>query len=312
MHKNHLKRGCYYLLYGVLFLHALLPFWLLYLLSDLLYSVAYYLVRYRRGVVRRNLTNAFPEKSIREIVTIEKAFYHHLSDYIVETIKLLHLSDREAARRMRFENPELIDQLISEGNSCLICMGHYANWEWITSLGMYLHPETKQGLIYKRLNAAAFDQLFVKIRSRFGSLPIEMNSAFRKMIRLHREGESMAVGFLADQRPPRALDHYWTRFLNQDTLVQTGVERIARHLGLSVVYLDMTKVGRGHYLGRFDLITDDAGREPEDAVLEQYMRKLEETILKDPAYYLWSHNRWKFRKMGAVSASPNNDKKGEG
>lgn len=286
----------YKLLYAIVYLHALLPFWVLYLLSDLLYFIAYYLVRYRRTVVRKNLTNAFPTKSEKEISEIEKEFYRHLCDYFVETIKTLTISDEEARKRMKFENPEMINRITKGGSSCILSLGHYGNWEWVTSIGMYLMPDVKQGLMYKQLRSEAFDRLFLKIRSRFSPRPIEMRSAFRKMIKLRNDGKKMVIGFLADQRPPENPSQYWTTFLNQDTLVQTGMERIARQLNYAVVYLDIEKVKRGYYVGKFFFITADASQEPEFTVMERYTRKLEETVLNDPAYYLWSHNRWKYTK----------------
>ncbi|HAR38754.1 MAG: acetyltransferase [Bacteroidetes bacterium GWD2_45_23] len=286
----------YTLLYIVAYLHALLPFSVLYLFSDILFFLIYYLVRYRRKLVRRNLKNAFPEESQKEIVKLEREFYHHLCDYFVETIKTLHLSDKEVSKRLNFENPEIFNRLTANGKSCILSLGHYGNWEWVPSIVMHFQPEMKQGLVYKTLHNKAFDRLFLKIRSRFNSKPIEQVSVYRQMIRLKEAGERMVVGFLADQRPFRNNGQYWTTFLNQDTLVQTGMEKIAQHLGCAVVYLDIQKVKRGYYEGKFFVISSDASQEQDFVIMERYMRKLEETILSAPAYYLWSHNRWKFKK----------------
>lgn len=286
----------YRALYAVVYLHALLPFSVLYVLSDILFFFAYRVVRYRKDLVRKNLKNSFPAKSDKEITTIEKKFYRHLCDYFVETIKTLTLSDEEARKRMKFENPEIINRLTKNGSSCVLSLGHYGNWEWVPSIGLYLMPDVEQGLMYKQLHSEAFDNLFLKIRSRFSPRPIEMKSAFRKMIKLCNDGKKMVIGFLTDQRPPKYLDQYWTRFLNQDTLVQTGMERVARQLSYAVVYLDIEKVKRGYYVGKFYVITPDASQEPEFAIMERYMRKLEETVLHEPAYYLWSHNRWKYQR----------------
>lgn len=287
----------YTLLYVVAYLHALLPFSVLYLLSDILFFLIYYLARYRRKLVRRNLKNAFPEKSQKEIVKLEREFYHHLCDYFVETIKTLHLSDKEISKRLKFENPEIFNRLTANGKSCILSLGHYGNWEWVPSIVTHFQPEMKQGLVYKTLHNKAFDRLFLKIRSRFNSKPIEQVSVYRQMIRLQEAGERMVVGFLADQRPFRNNGQYWTTFLNQDTLVQTGMEKIAKHLGCAVVYLDIKKVKRGYYEGKFFVISSDASQEQDFVIMERYMRKLEETILSAPAYYLWSHNRWKFKKL---------------
>lgn len=291
------KKGVgYSLLLGITYLHAMLPFKVLYMLSDFLYGIVYHLVRYRRKLVRKNLKNAFPEKSEKEIVKIERKFYHHLCDYFVETIKTLRLSDEEVNKRMKFENIDMINQLTSSGQSCVVSIGHYANWEWIPSIVMFFTPGVEQGLIYKKLHSEAFDQLFLKIRSRFKSRPIEMRNAFRQMLRFQNEGKTMVVGFLSDQRPKPRQEHYWTDFLNQQTPVQTGMENIARKLESSVVFLGIEKTKRGYYTGKFQLISPNAGMEEKYFITEQYTRRLEESILKDPAYYLWTHNRWKFRK----------------
>lgn len=286
----------YKLLYGVTYLHALLPFSVLYLISDILYLLIYYVVRYRRKLVRRNIKNSFPCESEKKIIRIEKDFYRHLCDYFVETIKTLHISDEEVQKRMKFENPEMINRLTASGNSCILSLGHYANWEWVTTLGFHLSPGVKQGLVYKELHSNAFDKLFLEIRGRFQAIPIEMNSLYRKLIESRNNGERVVVGSLTDQRPPKSTGHYWTTFMNQDAVVQTGMERIAKLLSFSIVYLDITKVKRGYYVGKFYVITPDASNEPEFEIMERYINKLEETIKKEPAYYLWSHNRWKFKK----------------
>jgi KDO2-lipid IV(A) lauroyltransferase len=202
----------------------------------------------------------------------------------------------EIRKRMKFENPEMVNRLVKESGSCLVSLGHYANWEWVTSIGLHLTEGISTGLIYKQLKSEPFDRLFLKIRSRFDSLPIEKRCTYRTMINARDEKLSVVVGFLLDQRPPRHVTEYWTRFLNQDTLIETGMERIARSMALPVVYLDIKKVKRGRYVGRFFVLTPDASVEPKYVVTERYARKLESTILNDPAYYLWTHDRWKFQR----------------
>ncbi len=278
---------------------AMLPFSVLYFISDLLFPVVYHLVRYRRKIVRKNLQNAFPNQAIREIVTLEKEYYHHLCDYFVETVKILRMSEDEMKQRMHFDNPELLNELTQNGRSSLMCLGHYGNWEWVPSIVLHLMPGVEGGLVYKQLHSTSFDQLFYEIRSRFGSYPIEKRSVLRKLIQKRKEGHTIVVGFLTDQRPPRVSDKYWTTFLNQDTPVQTGMEKIARSLSLPVIYLDIEKVKRGFYRGRFVLLSPDASSEKEHAVTERYMRSLEKTVMRAPAYYLWSHNLWKFKRSAS-------------
>lgn len=286
----------YSLLYVITYLHALLPFKILYFLSDILYWVVYYIVRYRRKLVRKNLHNSFPEKSEKDIIQLEKKFYRHLCDYFVETIKTLRISEKEVRKRMKFENPEMIDRLVSNGKSCVVSLGHYGNWEWVTSIGLSLTADISLGLVYKELHSVAFDQLFRRIRSRFSARPIEMKSVIRQMIRVQNEGKVMVIGFLSDQRPSPRQEMYWSYFMNQPTPFQTGMEKIAHRLGNSVVYLDIEKVKRGYYTGKFYVLAPDASEETENSITERYIRKLEETTMTDPAFYLWTHNRWKFKK----------------
>ncbi len=286
----------FYLLYGVTSLMALLPFSVLYFISDILYFLVYRLVGYRKKVVRKNLLNSFPDKEEHEILNIEKRFYHHLCDYFVETIKTLRVSDKEIRKRMVFRNPEIINRLTKDGNSCLLSLGHYGNWEWVPSIVMYLSRELESSQVYKRLSSSAFDSLFLKLRSRFNSKSIEMRSIYRTIVAYKNLNKAMVIGFLSDQRPRTDSKTYVTEFLNQQTHVFLGMEHMARRFGFSVVYLDIKKVKRGHYIGNFSVITADGSMEEENTISEKYIRKLEETVLHDPACYLWSHDKWKYNQ----------------
>lgn len=289
-----MSRLLYYILYVWMYLHALLPFRVLYILSDILYFFVYKIAGYRLKVVRHNLEASFPEKTKQERLTIEREFYHHFCDYFVETLKLLHISDEEMQRRMQFNNVEQIKELMKDGNSALMYLGHYCNWEWVTSINLDFKEEGKVlGEIYKPLKNKAMDELFLKIRSRFGSLAISKQDTFRVIVKLRNEGQQTLIGFMADQTPAWRNIHYWTPFLNQDTPVFTGVERIAKQTGFAVVYLDMEKIKRGYYKATVRLITDNPREEPENNITETYIRAMEKTILRNPAYWLWTHKRWK-------------------
>ena len=282
----------YYLVYGTFSLIAMLPFGALYFISDILYGLVYKVVGYRKKVVRKNLRNSFPEKSKSELMHIEKEFYRHLCDYFVETIKTLRITDKEIRERMVFENIDVIDELTKDGNSCLLSMGHYGNWEWIPSIILHIPERIKLGMVYKRLSSKDFDDLFLRIRARFGPKAIEMKSIYRTIVRNRNEGVTMLLGFLNDQRPRKHANEYWLKFLNQDTLAQTGMERIASQMGFSVAYLDIVKVKRGYFKCSVSAITPDASKEDEHFVTDTYTRKLEQTIKNNPAYYLWTHNKW--------------------
>ena len=242
------------------------------------------------------MSNSFPDKTEKEIIKIEKEFYHHFCDYFFETIKLLHISDEEMKQRMKFKGLDVLADAMKDHKSCIMYLGHYGNWEWVPSIGLHLPQEMVKAQIYQLISNRSFDEIFIKIRTRFNSLNIERKETMRTIVKLRNEGKQTIYGFISDQRPPRYYDQYWTTFLNQDSLTLTGTERIARKTHFAVAYLDIQKVKRGHYTGTFSLISPDASKEPEYAITEMYMRKLEKTILRNPAYYLWTHNRWKFAK----------------
>lgn len=286
----------YYIVYAVLYLHALLPLKVLYIFADILYIPLYYIIRYRVKVVRNNLKNSFPDKNTKELRQIEKEFYHHFCDYFVETIKLLHITDSEIRERITFDNMDIVKDLMEDNKSCIMFLGHYANWEWVPSITLEFTDGTLLGQIYRPLKNKAFDNIFLKLRSRFGSVSIPKNNTLRSMIEFKKENKKVLIGFMSDQTPSVSNIHYWTNFLNQETPVYTGVERIAKKTGFSVTYLDIIKTGRGKYKCYVKLITADPKNEPEFAITEKYIREMERTILRHPAYWLWTHKRWKHKR----------------
>ena len=288
----------YALLYSWVKVHALLPMRILYMLSDFLYIIIYRVAGYRLRVVRRNMKAAFPDKSDAELHHMEREFYHHFADYIVETIKLAHISKKELQQRALQKNPGLIDELISEGHTCIMfLMGHYGNWEWFSGSARFKSATSYQ--IYRPLNNKAFDRLFINLRTHFGSHGIKKNDTIRDIIQLKKDGTHSVVVFLADQTPSKANLHYWTQFLHQETSILNGPERIARKLDLPVVFVDTKKLRRGYYTVDFKLITATPKATPENWITEQYARQMEKCILRNPAYWLWTHKRWKYKKEKA-------------
>ena len=285
----------YAFLYSWVKVHALLPMRALYVLSDILYVLIYKIAGYRVKVVRRNITASFPDKSKAEWRQLERRFYHHFADYIVETIKLAHISLDEIQQRAYLKNPELVDQLMEKGHTCFILtMGHYGNWEWFSG-STTRFEDSRIYQIYRPLNNKAFDKLFADLRTQFGSFGIKKNDTIRDIIKLKQDKTKSVVIFLADQTPSKANLHYWTEFLHQDTAILTGPERIARKLNLPVIFLDTQKVKRGYYTVDMKLITENPKETPENYITERSARLLEKMILRDPAYWLWTHKRWKHK-----------------
>lgn len=277
---------------------SLFPLRFMYLISDVfLYPVIYHLVRYRRKVVRRNLSNSFPEKDEKEIRNVERKFYHQFCDIFFETIRILGMTEDEAKKRMVFENPEVVTDFASKGQSVFTLLGHYGNWEYQSFLFFYiLESGNQKGFsVYRPLKNKAFDYLYMKIRSRFRAGIVTKSNTYRTIIRLRNEGFAGVFGLVSDQSPSRTNLHYWTKFLNQDTSILTGPERIARKTGAAVVYADVRRLKRGQYSTKYILISEKPQETAQNEITERYARLMENTILRDPAYWLWTHKRWKHK-----------------
>lgn len=283
----------YYLIYGLWFLLSLLPLRFHYALSDLLYALAYHVLHYRQKVVRKNISESFPEKSTDEQLAIERNFYHWFCDYIVESIKLLTMSERQMRRRLVFKGFETVDRVVGEGQSCAVYLGHYCNWEWITSLPLWVSPQAQCGQIYHAIENPSFDRLFLKLRQRFGAVCIPMAETLRRIIKYRQEGQPVVIGYIGDQVPYWNNIHHWCQFLNHDTPVLTGTERLVRQMGHAAFYMDVRRIRRGYYEAEFQLISREPNKLEQYELTDEYFRRLEQSIRRDPACYLWSHNRWK-------------------
>lgn len=269
---------------------AIWPYWVLHLFSRLLYPIMYHMVKYRRVVTRKNLLNAFPEKTEAEIVGIEKAFYHHFCDYLLETIKLMHISDKQMKRHMRFTNPELVEQLRQDGRPIFLYLGHQCNWEYVISITMWMHPDLEAVQVYHPLSDKAIDKLMYKLRSRFNSVGVTQKQALRYIISSVREGKHIILGLIADQRPAWNPESVWMDFLNQDTPIITGSEAMGRKLNAHFIYGSMKCVRRGYYELTYYPIEPIEG--DEHGYSKRYMQMLEADIKEQPHMWLWTHNRW--------------------
>ena len=292
----------YYLVYSINRLIAILPLSFLYFLSDILFFPLYYVIRYRRKIVRRNLLASFPERSLLEIKKIEKQFYHYFCDYAVETIKLFHFSDKEMKKHLRFEGLDMLRKLYDENISCLMLLGHYGNWEWVSSLGIHVPKGYAGGQIYRPLKNSVYDRLFLTLRSRFGVRNIAKKDTLRAIMEYQKIHQLFFIGVMADQTPSEANIHYRTLFLNQDTPVLSGVERIAKKVNAVVLYLDVIREKRGYYVCSLKLLTKTPRDTAEFEITEKYMREMEKTILRQPTYWLWTHKRWKYSNTNSANS----------
>jgi len=279
---------------GIFFLYliSLLPFWCLYFISDGLFLVLYYLIKYRREVVQENLQNSFPEKTDSERKFIEKEYFKYLADLIIETIKTISISEKEIKRRVTATNPELVQQYFAQGKSVIAVSGHYCNWEY-AAMNFCFYDDKKFMIIYKPLSNTMFDKFFVNVRSRFGGIPVAMKQTMRKMVEYKNElTVSVLVG---DQTPTREDANYFTTFLNQPTAVFLGIEKLAKMMDDVVVFYKMERVKRGFYTYTLVPLVENAKQTAPHEITEAHVRCLEAIIREKPQYWLWSHRRWKFK-----------------
>ncbi len=282
-----------YLVFYLIKLISFLPLWFLYLISNLLSFFLYRIFGYRKKVIFNNLKQSFPEKSEHEIKRIASKYYRYLADILVETIYSFSITEKELYKRVTFTNEELYLKYSNLGKPIILVMGHYANWEWFGLRGgMYL-PDYVYSL-YKKMKNKTINDLVVTNRQRFGLRLIEERSSYSKLpkILVHDQVPSNTVAFIADQTalPDRGV---WTDFLNQKTIFFKGPEAYAKKFDCVVLFIGIRRVSRGNYLVYGDVITDDAPSCDDGFIVKEFARNLEDQIKEEPAYWIWSHRRWK-------------------
>ena len=294
-----MKHWQYLPVQGLLYIISLMPFWVLYGLADFIFVLVYYVVRYRRKIVAKNMRESFPELSDKELSKIARKFYRNFADYIVETIKLNHISDDEIKRRMVFKNMDIIDRLFDEKRSIAAYFSHCGNWEWVPSITLWSRHTTGKDVefcqVYRPLKNKWYDEYMLRLRSRFNSLSFKKKTVLRDLLLLRRREMPSITGFMSDQKPSKGDESHIVKFLNHPSAVITGTEQVARKLDMAVVYFDMHKLSRGYYELEVKLITDNTSTMEPMAITDAYVKLLEETIKRNPSIWLWTHNRWKHK-----------------
>ncbi|MFN7117621.1 MAG: lysophospholipid acyltransferase family protein [Saprospiraceae bacterium] len=272
---------------------SLLPLPLLYVLSDFLYLLLYRLIGYRKKVVRTNLKNSFPDKSEAERLSIERKFYRHLFDLMVEAIRNFSIPKAELLRRCPVTNPEIFEYYKQLNKKIIIVAGHYNNWELAAiACGLQIIYPTMG--IYSPFSDKFMNERAIASRGRFG-----MELVSKKLVKDYFERNKnrlSAVMFGADQSPSNAAKAYWTTFLNQDTAVMFGTEKYAVEYDYAVVYGHVQKLRRGYYQMTFIPLEDHPTTAPYGSISEKHTRMLEQHILEAPEYWLWTHKRWKRKR----------------
>lgn len=289
-----MKSPGYFLVRSISLFLGLFPLWFLFIIFDLLYYFAFYIIRYRRKVVRRNLINSFPEKPLKEIKSIEKKFYHNFMDLFAENVKMTRMSKAAIKHRVRCENPDFLAELAKAGKSVFLATGHFGNWEWVGK-AIPLLTNHRCIAIFKRLSNKSFDALIAEIRINHNNqMLLESRLAYKGLRQL--SDRPNAVGIVADQSPSGNDQDYWTQFLHQETAFFNGPEKMAKALNYAVLYVEVTRPKRGYYSIRFSPITLDPSQAAPNEITEKYARMLERAIVASPSNWLWSHRRWKHQR----------------
>lgn len=282
--------------YAFVWLLTLLPLKVLYVLSDFIYVIVYYIAKYRRKVVRANLTKSFPEKSLEDIILIEKNFYHYFCDLFIETMYQINMSEKEILKRVKIVNADIINDFYLQNKSVMLMTAHYCNWEWLSSLTLSLSHKNSLHNIYKKLKDKSFDQFMIDLRTKYGAGIIEMQDLFKIMLHKRNEDELATYGMISDQRPAAQSIRFWMTFLNQDTPVFVGTEQLSKKFDYPVVFLAISRIKRGYYSAEVKLLESEPKNTAPNEITEKYMRMLEENIKAAPEYWLWTHNRWKYKR----------------
>lgn len=286
----------YYFIYFIIKTLSYIPFWMLYAISDIMYYPLYYVIRYRREIVRKNLTESFPEKSLSEIITIEKKFYRFFMDMLLESSKIASISPNEMRKRMKFVNIDKTNKLLDEGKSLAFFMGHFCNWEWMTSVGLWIKDDVVCAQVYHKLINETFDKIIKQMRERMGNICVEMRHTARFVASMKAENRACMVALIADQSPKRRQIKHYVKFLNHMVPVLVGPEKIANHFGYMPIFVNSRRVKRGYYECEFSLLHNDPTSLPDYKLTDLYFERLEDEIRKHPECYLWTHNRFKYAK----------------
>lgn len=283
----------YILVYPLIWMISILPFRLLYIVSDGVYILIYKLVGYRKKVVQDNLRLVFPEKTETEINDITEKFYHHFCDMMLEAIKSLTISEKSMRKRFTFTNVELINNLERQNRSIVLMCGHYGSWEWIFILQKYISH--KSYAVYSRLGNKYFDRLVKRIRAKYDSTLITTKETVATLTESKLNGELTINGFVSDQSPQVTRAFHWGKFMDITVPIHTGAEMLAKRLDMSVVFFKVKRLKRGYYETTFEMLAENPNDYPNYEISDLFTRKVEEQIREAPQYYLWTHRRWKHR-----------------
>lgn len=281
------------IVYPFIWLLSILPFRFLYIISDFLYLLLFYVVGYRKELVLYNLKLAFPEKPEKELLKIRRKFYHHFVDVFMEMIKTFTISKKTLDKHYTYTNIDLVKELKKDGKSVILISAHYANWEWIIGMNSFINYNAIAA--YKNISNKYFNNKVLKTREKFGVILKKSSRTPQLMYQNYKDNVQSIYGMLSDQSPRLKNNLYWTEFLGVKVPVYTSSEVFAKKYDMDIVFLDTRKIKRGYYETTLSIITDDAKKHPNFELTDIYLRKVEAQIKAEPAYYFWTHKRFKHK-----------------
>lgn len=284
----------YLMAYPLIWVISMLPFRILYLISDFAYLIVYYLIGYRKKTVRENLAMTLPHLSDTERLVIEKKFYHHLCDMFLEMMKTMNISKKEIAKRFVFTNLEVYKDLEKKGKSIAMMGAHHASYEWAPTINFY--SDFQVFPIYKQIKNPYFDKLVHRIRSVFKATLITTKKTIPTIIQNNQNKKKGLYLFGSDQTPKKNSSHHWKKFMGLEVPVHIGAEMLAKRYDMNVLFLKTKKIKRGYYEGTFEIISENAKETPDHQITDQFMELVEQQIYEAPEHYLWTHKRWKHRR----------------
>lgn len=253
----------------------------------------FYVIRYRRKIVLENLNNSFPEKSSEELYEIAKQFYRYLADLFIEILKMLQYDLDSLSKRVKYTNPEVLDDLYDKGKDVLVVLGHYGNWEWL--LGLCKYHKHRPLVVFKPVSNKHVDKVFYKMRRKMKVEPIQMRRIIRAILDYREKNILTISAFISDQSTIWEETQYWTQFLNQDTPVYLGPEKIAKKTNQAVIFYKVDRVKRGYYEVEILNLFEEAEETKPHEITERHTRVLEKIIQDKPELWLWTHRRWKLK-----------------
>jgi len=288
----------YLLIYPFIWFFSILPMRILHLLSDILFFPIYYIIGYRKKVVRNNLHLAFPDKSQKDLLIIEKRFFRHFVDIFMEIIKSFTISNHEISKRMTLKNPEILDDFRKNKQSIILMAGHYANWEWVSQLNKSM--KYKGYPVYKKIKNKYFDKKIRSSRNRFGANFVATTDLI-DLMQSNKDRNKMAIyGLLSDQSPKLNKTYYRNKFMGIHVPIQTGSEMLSKKFNFPIIYLHTKRVKRGYYESTIKILAKHPKEYEDYQITDLFIKELELQIKENPEFYFWTHKRFKHRNVNEI------------